>query len=156
MWGMNDAKRARPPLHWRHNDHGGVSNHQPHGCLTQSLIQAQIKENIKAPRHWPLCGEFTRICEFPAQKASNAGNVSIWWRHHEHINAKWAFAFKPRGAWSSTSWCVSICFYLYRPCWTPGKCLMNFLYLGNVRKCFAKILRPPSKQIHDDLFQWLN
>ena len=27
--------------------------------FTQSSIQAQIKENIKAPRHWPLCGEFT-------------------------------------------------------------------------------------------------
>ena len=27
--------------------------------LTQPLIQAQIKENIKAPRHWPLCGEST-------------------------------------------------------------------------------------------------
>ena len=25
----------------------------------QSFIQTQIKENIKAPRHWPLCGEFT-------------------------------------------------------------------------------------------------
>ena len=23
-----------------------------------TYIQAQIKENIKAPRHWPLCGEF--------------------------------------------------------------------------------------------------
>ena len=23
--------------------------------------------------------------EFPAQKASNAENVSIWWRHDEHI-----------------------------------------------------------------------
>ena len=21
------------PLHWRHDDHDGVSNHQPHGCL---------------------------------------------------------------------------------------------------------------------------
>ena len=27
--------------------------------LTQAFIQAQIKENIKAPRHWPLWGEFT-------------------------------------------------------------------------------------------------
>ena len=27
--------------------------------LTQSFIQALIKENIKTPRHWPLCGEFT-------------------------------------------------------------------------------------------------
>ena len=40
--------------------------------FTQSFIRTQIKENIKAPRHWPLCGEFTGIGEFPAQWASNA------------------------------------------------------------------------------------
>ena len=28
------------------------------GLITQPFIQAQIKENIKAPRHWPLRGEF--------------------------------------------------------------------------------------------------
>ena len=28
-------------------------------ALDQSLVQAQIKENIKAPRHWPLWGEST-------------------------------------------------------------------------------------------------
>ena len=39
----------------------------------QRFIQAQIKENIKAPRHWPLCGEFPGTGEFPAQRASNAG-----------------------------------------------------------------------------------
>ena len=27
--------------------------------FTQAFIQAHIKENIKAPRHWPLCREFT-------------------------------------------------------------------------------------------------
>ena len=27
--------------------------------FTQPFIQTQIKGNIKAPRHWPLCGEFT-------------------------------------------------------------------------------------------------
>ena len=27
--------------------------------LTLPFIQAQIKENIKTLRHWPLCGEFT-------------------------------------------------------------------------------------------------
>ena len=26
--------------------------------VSQPFIRAQIKENIKAPRHWPLCGEF--------------------------------------------------------------------------------------------------
>ena len=49
----------------------------------QPFIHAQIKENIKAPRHWHLCGEFTETGEFPAQRASNEENVSIWWRHHE-------------------------------------------------------------------------
>ena len=67
-----------------------LTSQWPRWCLkspasrlfTQSFIRAQIKENIKAPHHWPLCGEFTRTGEFPAQRASNAENVSIWWRHH--------------------------------------------------------------------------
>ena len=50
--------------------------------FTQSFIQTQMKESIKAPRHWPLCGEFTGTGDFPAQRASNAEYVSIWWRHH--------------------------------------------------------------------------
>ena len=33
--------------------------------FAQPFIQAQIKENIKAPCHWPLCGEFTGTGEFP-------------------------------------------------------------------------------------------
>ena len=67
-------------LHWRHNDQDGVSNHQPHRCLLNRLFRR--RENIKAPRHWPLCGEFTGTGEFPTQRASYAENVSIWWRHH--------------------------------------------------------------------------
>ena len=70
-------------LQWRHNGRNSVSNHQLYDCLLNRFIQAQIKENIKAPRHWTLCGEFTGTGEFPAQMASNAENVSIWWRHHE-------------------------------------------------------------------------
>ena len=71
------------PLRWRHNGRDSVSNHQPHDSwFTQPFIQMQIKENIKAPRHWPLCWEFTVDRWIPAQMASNAGNVSIWWRHH--------------------------------------------------------------------------
>ena len=43
-------------LEWRHKERDGVSTHQPHDCLfTQPFIQAQIKENIKAPHHLPLC-----------------------------------------------------------------------------------------------------
>ena len=29
-----------------------------YGLFTQLFIQVQIKEDITAPRHWPLCGEF--------------------------------------------------------------------------------------------------
>ena len=46
------------------------------------VFQAQIKENIKALRHWPLCGEFTGTGEFPTQRDSYAENVPISWRHH--------------------------------------------------------------------------
>ena len=65
-------------IQWRHNEHDGATNHQPHECL----LKVRIKENIKAPRHWPLWGNSSVSGEFPAQRASNAENVSIWWRHH--------------------------------------------------------------------------
>ena len=35
------------PLHWRHNDHGGVSNHQPHGCLLNLLVRRRSKKTSK-------------------------------------------------------------------------------------------------------------
>ena len=46
-------------LQWRHNERDGVSNYQPRDCLLNRLFKTQIKENIKVPRHWPLCREFT-------------------------------------------------------------------------------------------------
>ena len=43
------------------------------------------KKKIKATRHLPLCAGNSPVTgEFPAQMASNAENVSIWWRHYEH------------------------------------------------------------------------
>ena len=38
------------------------------------FTQSSAQRNFKAPRHWPLWEEFT------TQRASNAENVSIWWR----------------------------------------------------------------------------
>ena len=71
-------------LHWRHNDHDGVSNHQPHGCLLNRLFGRRSKKTSKlrvtglctgispgpmnSPHKWPVTG--------------NAENVSIGWRHH--------------------------------------------------------------------------
>ena len=66
--------------------HGGLYNFfecQMNDLLfTQPFIQVQVKENIKVPRHWPLCGNSPVTGELPAQRASNAKIVSIWWRHH--------------------------------------------------------------------------
>ena len=36
--------------------------------FTQPFIRAQIKENFKVPRHWPLCGEYTGTGEFPHKR----------------------------------------------------------------------------------------
>ena len=34
-------------LRWRHNDHAGVSNHQPYGCLLHRLFRRRWKETSK-------------------------------------------------------------------------------------------------------------
>ena len=70
------------PLRWRHNDHAGVSNHQPHGCLLNRSFMRKSKKTSKL-RVTGLCvGNSPGTGEFPAQMASYAENVSIWWRHH--------------------------------------------------------------------------
>ena len=46
--------------------------------FTHPFIQVQIIENIKAPRHWPLCREFTGDWWIPRTKGQQRGK----WRHH--------------------------------------------------------------------------
>ena len=69
-------------LLWRHNGCDSVSNHQHHDCLFNPLIRRRSKKTSKL-RVTGLCaGNSPETGEFPAQMASNAENVSIWWRHH--------------------------------------------------------------------------
>ena len=69
-------------LQWHHNEHDCVSNHQPHDCLLKRLFRRRSKKTSKL-RVTGLCeGNSPGTGEFPAQMASNAENVSIWWRHH--------------------------------------------------------------------------
>ena len=76
-------KNARKHLLWHHNGRDGVSNHQPHECLLNRSFMRRSKKTSKL-RATGLCvGNSPEIGEFPAQMASNAENVSIWWRHHE-------------------------------------------------------------------------
>ena len=70
-------------LQWRHNGRDSVSNHQPRECLLSRLIRQRSKKTSKL-RVTGLCaGNSPKTGEFPAQKASNAENVSIWWHHHQ-------------------------------------------------------------------------
>ena len=69
-------------LQWRHNECDGVSNHQPHECLLNCLFGRRSKKTSKL-RITGLCAGNSPVTgEFPAQRASNAENGSIWWRHH--------------------------------------------------------------------------
>ena len=71
------------PLHWNHNGHDSLSNHQPHDCLLNRLFRRRLKK-ISKLRVTGLCaGNSPGTGEFPAQMASNVENVSIWWRHHD-------------------------------------------------------------------------
>ena len=70
-------------LKWRHNGRDGISNHQHHGCLLKRLFRRGSKKTSKFCVTG-LCAVNSPVTgEFPAPMASNAENVSIWWRHHE-------------------------------------------------------------------------
>ena len=69
-------------LRWRHNGRDSVSNHQPHDCLLNRLFRRRSKKTRKLRVAGLCAGNSPGTGEFPAQMASNAENVSIWWRHH--------------------------------------------------------------------------
>ena len=76
QWGPSASKnycaKGIISLLWRHNGPDGVSNHQHRDCLLNRLFRRRSKKTSKL-----------RVTnEFPAQRVSNAENVSIWWRHH--------------------------------------------------------------------------
>ena len=64
------------------------SNHQPHYCLLNRLFRRRSKKTSTI-RVTGLCARNSPVTgEFPAQMASNAENVSIWWCHHACMSVK--------------------------------------------------------------------
>ena len=82
MFGIQFLHKTIGTLRWRHNDHDGVSNHQPYHCLLNCLFGRRSKETSKLRVTGLRVGNSPGTGEFPAQMASNAENVSIWWRRH--------------------------------------------------------------------------
>ena len=94
-------------LRWRHNGRDCVSNHQRHNCLLSRLFGRRSKKTLEL-RVTGLCvGNSPGTDEFPEQMASNAENVSIWWRHHGGGGES-----EPRlaNSWLSTSHFKTSCF----------------------------------------------
>ena len=62
-------------LRWRHNGR----NRQPHDCLLKHLFTHRSKKTSKL-RVTGLYARNSQVTgEFPAQRDSDAENVSIWW-----------------------------------------------------------------------------
>ena len=55
---LSNLSVSNTPLQWRHHERDGISNHQRVDCLPSRLFRRRSKK-----------------------RASNEGNVSIWWRH---------------------------------------------------------------------------
>ena len=105
-WG--DGVSDGVSLRWRHNDHDSVSNHQPHGCLLNHLFRRRSKKTSKL-RVTGLCAENSpETGEFPAQMASNAEKVSIWWRHHVVWGGGWGVMYSEEHWFSSKDHCTQL------------------------------------------------
>ena len=64
------VSQAFGTLHWRHNEHDGASNCQPHDCLLNRLFRRKSKKTSKF--------RVTGLCEW-----NSPATGSILWRHHE-------------------------------------------------------------------------
>ena len=64
-------------LQWRYNERDGVSNHRRLGCSLNRLFRGVSKRKNKAPRHWPLWGEFTGDRWIPRTKGQQRGKFHL-------------------------------------------------------------------------------
>ena len=78
-WSLNKQGYS---LKWRHNEHDGVSNHQPHDCLLNRLFRCRSKKASKLHITGLCEGNSPVTGEFPTQMASKVENVSICWDQH--------------------------------------------------------------------------
>ena len=56
------------PLQWSHDEHDGISNHQPHDCLLNRLFKAKLKETSKLLVTGLCAGNSPEAGEFPHKR----------------------------------------------------------------------------------------
>ena len=128
---------------WRHNESDGVSNHRGIDGLLNLLLRRRSNKTSKL-RVTGLCrGNSPVTSEFPAQRASNAENVSIWWRHHEMIFfPSWFFHSMTKHYWLrknqvkfySTQWISDYCTTVI------NQWLLRICQLCCMRRCGLRII----------------
>ena len=74
---------AQYTLQWGHNERHGVSNHQRLNCLLKCLFKHRAKETSKLRVTDLREGNPPGTNGCLSQRAINAENVFIWWRHRE-------------------------------------------------------------------------
>ena len=101
-------------LQWHHNGHDGILNHLLLKCLLNRLFRRRSKKTSKLHVTGLCAGNSPVTGEFPAQRASNAKNISNWWRHPRvtkyHQPWYWLFQVDAWLPWGSilTIWAVSV------------------------------------------------
>ena len=139
-------------LQWHHNERDGVSNHQPHDCLLKRLFTRRSKKTSKLRVTALYSGNSPVTGEFPAQRASNAENVSNWWRHHVIKLCCSRNAWRSRSymflvAESEVGWVLWYLISLALPLLVSPCCSTD--YSGSQRKfIYSFYFRP------DDAYQW--
>ena len=93
----------------RHNEHEGISNHQPYDCMLSHLFRGRSKKTSKICITVLCAGNSPVTSEFPTQRASNAEIVSIWWCHHIVI------LYKSSHQWTRQIWGI----WKLRPAYSP-------------------------------------
>ena len=88
-------------LQWRHDKHGGL-------MIVYSTVfsRCRSKKTSKLSVIGLCKGNSPVTDDFPAQRASNAENVSIWWRHSVVLSV-WGYWKNPilRKRWRTTACC---------------------------------------------------
>ena len=113
-------------IQWRHNERECVSNHQPHDCLLNRLFK-RSKDTSKF-RVTGLCTGISPVTgEFPARRASNAENASIWWRHHV------VTVFHRKGSeeyGASQCWKMQLYFYVSQNKFNTPRVIVRFHHMS--------------------------
>ena len=121
-------------LQWCHNDRDGVSNHQFRHCLFNRLFRRRSKKTSKLRVTGFCAGNSPVTGEFPAQRAGDVENVSIWWRHH--VYSRLRYTSNQRGLHDHGKYGGKI---IYAPFYDNSCCLViSSVRLDKALKCTGR------------------